>query len=216
MYFIDRLMRDGIPDRATAERAARATLATLGERLTEEEARGVADALPGALARTLRDASYDSDFDDAELYERVRRREGAPAGAAREHAQVVLRALGEVIDDDVRTRVTRALPRSVAELLEPRAPVEAPPHAEAAHAPPITTLAAGKPGSRHPIAEARPDLAHSHSVAREDNPHGETKLSSARGLTQERLGDAIAAARPGPARPISEASDGAESPDSAP
>jgi hypothetical protein len=46
--------------------------------------------------------------------------------------------------------------------------------------------------------------AHAHSVARSENPHADTKLSSSPGLTQERLGDSLAEARPGPAHPVSD------------
>jgi hypothetical protein len=65
---------------------------------------------------------------------------------------------------------------------------------------PRRTLSEGKPGSRHPLSEARLDRAQSNSVARADEPHADTKLSSARGLTQERLHETLAVGRPGPKR----------------
>jgi hypothetical protein len=66
------------------------------------------------------------------------------------------------------------------------------------------TLAEGRPGSHHPLSEARPERAHSHSVVRADNPHGDTKLSSAVGFTQEREQETLAAGHPGSDRPLSE------------
>ena len=204
----DVMRRGGLAQRSDAERAVRATLTTLGERLTREEAQAVATALPSSWAGWLLDAGYDGDFDAAELYERVRRREGTSAGFAREHAQVVVRALGDRLADETRRRLEQALPGEVAELLRPAEVGAPPPHAEARHAPRLNTLATGRPGSAHPLSEARPPEGQSHSVVREDNPHGESKLSSARGLTQERLGDSLATGRPpGPARPLSEAAD---------
>jgi hypothetical protein len=65
------------------------------------------------------------------------------------------------------------------------------------------TLASGRPGSRHPISDARPNRAHAHSVARSDNPHGDTKLSSSHGFTQERENETLADGRPGPKRTLS-------------
>jgi hypothetical protein len=66
-----------------------------------------------------------------------------------------------------------------------------------------TTLATGRPGSRHPVSEAHEDRAHTESIARSDDPHGDTKLSSSRGLTQERLRETLAEGRPGPEHPVS-------------
>jgi hypothetical protein len=65
------------------------------------------------------------------------------------------------------------------------------------------TLAEGRPGSRRPLAEARPPAGQADSVARTDNPHGDTKLSSARGLTQEREKESIATGSGGSRRPLS-------------
>jgi hypothetical protein len=46
---------------------------------------------------------------------------------------------------------------------------------------------------------------HSHSVAANDNPHGDTKLSSSRGTTQEREHETLAEGHPSSKRSISEA-----------
>jgi hypothetical protein len=65
-------------------------------------------------------------------------------------------------------------------------------------------LAEGRPGARNSLASGDPALlAHRHSVARSDDPHGDSKLSSARGLTQERDEDTLASGRPGSRRPLS-------------
>jgi hypothetical protein len=51
----------------------------------------------------------------------------------------------------------------------------------------------------------KPIEPQSESVVKNDNPHGDTKLSSAHGTTQEREHETLAEGRPGSRRPISEA-----------
>jgi uncharacterized protein (DUF2267 family) len=210
---VERIMAEsGIGDARDAERALRATLTTLGERLTESEARALARELPESLARSLGEEAYDTDFDAAELYERVRRREGATPGFAREHAQVVLRVLGSALGDELRGRLARVLPEEIVVAMSPRPKSTPPPYRAPSHGPPLTTLATGKPGSEHPLSIAAVPEGQTHSIAREDNPHADTKLSAARGLTQEREREALASGRGGPARPLSEATDERPSP----
>jgi hypothetical protein len=73
-------------------------------------------------------------------------------------------------------------------------------------APAMSTLASARPGSTHPLSEAAPPSGHTHSVARNPSPHEETKLSGAKGTTQERLDETLGAGRPpGPARPVADA-----------
>jgi hypothetical protein len=57
------------------------------------------------------------------------------------------------------------------------------------------------------MSESAPHSAQSHSVVCEANPHGETKISSARGMTQERLDESLATAHPDEHRTIAKASD---------
>jgi hypothetical protein len=66
------------------------------------------------------------------------------------------------------------------------------------------TLAEGRPGSRHPLSEARSDRSQSESVVATENPHADTKLSSAHGLTQEREGESLATGHSGSDRPLDE------------
>jgi uncharacterized protein (DUF2267 family) len=91
--FIKQVQERGAFDtREHAERAARATLAVLGERLPGGEPSDLAAQLSGELAEV---ASYDGpaeSFDTAEFYRRVAAREGAGCtpGQAREHAMAVM------------------------------------------------------------------------------------------------------------------------------
>ncbi len=182
---LDALADAGLPDRATARRIVDATLAVLGERLTSDESAALSACLAPGLRSVLAASTFDASFDAAELYERVRKRAGVSAGLAREQAQVVVQTIGRAAPDETVRRLARALPPELASLFEPRDAPEVPPPA----APAGTSLATGRPGSRHPVSESAPSRAQQHSVVREDNPHGDTKISSG---------------RPGPTRPIAE------------
>lgn len=190
------------------ERVVRATLETLRERLDDSEAHAVADALPASLAQSLRGGRWTGDFDLAEFYSRVNARAGAEPGYATELAQVVCQVVAEAVPRDALTRLHRNLPPPWATLLAPRHTSIPPDHVLAARPsqPPRSTLSEGRPGSAHPLSEAVPDRAHRHSVVHEDNPHGDSKVSSAPGTTQEQTGDTLAAGRPGPKRPVSDGS----------
>jgi hypothetical protein len=129
--------------------------------------------------------------------------EGIPAGQAAEHLDIVIRAIDDVTHRQARLQFVRAVPeleglyelrdRLEAEPLEMRPPSRAP-----------NDLAEGVAGARNSLSSGNPTLlAHRHSVARTDDPHGDSKLSSARGLLQERDDDTLAAGRPGSRRPVS-------------
>jgi uncharacterized protein (DUF2267 family) len=187
------------------ERATRALLATLGALIAHLEpydAQDLRSELPPALLARL-DAAGEVEPD---VVRAIAAREPTTWGFAIEHAQAVGEALVLELRPELLTRLRRRLPPALAALLEPRPTSTAPPpHPTRA---PValgegTTLATGRPGSRHPLSDSHPSAQH-HSVASSDDPHGDTKLSSARGLTQERTGDTLATGRPGSHRPISE------------
>jgi uncharacterized protein (DUF2267 family) len=190
-----------------AERALAVIARVLGERLLAEEAVAVAGALPEPIAGRLRGAGYERDFDVDELYHRVARGEGVGRAFGVEHAQAGCQVLGEALPEDVRLRLQKHLGPAFAPLFAPRDAALPPPRPVhgAQPAPPGhgTTLATGRPGSSHPLSEGQAERAQTQSVARAQNPHGDTKLSTSRGLTQERLDESLAAGRPGPERPIS-------------
>lgn len=200
----------GFAERTEAERALLATVAVLADQLDESMRRAMTEELPSPLAQKLRrvrrppipPATHPEEF-----YRRVARRERVRIGRAIEHAQVVCQVLGENLSDARRTRLRHYLPSEVADLFVPRPPFPPPPEhplpTSWIQSPEGNTLATGRPYSHHPISESRPERAHTHSVARSDDPHAATRLSSSRGLTQERLGETLATGRPGSRRPIS-------------
>jgi uncharacterized protein (DUF2267 family) len=200
--------RSGVGNAFDARRAIRATLAELGEQVPAERRDLVANVLPRPfkeifLAHHHRDGIQADDF-----FDHVQRREATNRGYAREHAEVVCKLLGALMDENDRARLVRDLDPDLGALFvpTPRAYAPPPPHGRRSGGP-AHTLASARPGSLHPLSEARPPGAQTHSVVNEDNPHGETKLSSAHGTTQERLERSLAEARPDSARTIAEASD---------
>ncbi len=97
--------RAGLGDAAAALLAGRATISTLAEQLTDEEARYLAALLPPELARLLEDATAtDREAVVPEVFfQRVSEREGVPVDQARDHARAVLGVMAETVPADEKT-----------------------------------------------------------------------------------------------------------------
>jgi uncharacterized protein (DUF2267 family) len=191
----------GLAESEQAERAIRIVVAVLLEQLTQHDRYLLSDALPAAWTIDAAGATLQV-YDDLEsFYARIGTREGIAPGFAREHAQSVCRALSEALDDDTRQRLITRLPDAIAELLV--SSDGGPSQPAGLQAPGITrsarSLATARPGSSRPLSEGRADRAHKNSVAVSDNPHADTKLSSARGTTQERESETLAVGKGGAA-----------------
>lgn len=192
-------------DEGNLAKAVQATLGALGAMVGHAHRAAIAGALPEALARPFRDAHYEAALDRDGFVSRVAASEHVPEGRAIEHATAVLAALGGAIEEDVRHLLEAELPADVREWVRPRRESRPPPrapHASSREDP--HRLADGQAGSRNPISEAAPHDVHSGSVAASPDPHADTKLSSARGTTQEREGDTLAEGVAGSERPVSE------------
>lgn len=86
--------------RATAERAARAALCTLAERVTKKETKALAAQLPAELSgRVRRAARRPERFGADEFLRRMSEREGVAPEEAREHARAVLTTLEDTTTD---------------------------------------------------------------------------------------------------------------------
>ncbi len=187
--------RTGLRSPEEADRAIQAVLEAVGARLSRQELRVLAEDLPSRLMDMLRSGTPGEDFGLEALHARVAEREHVREGFAVEHTGTVCQVLAEALSPAAPHRLQETLPGPLAALFTPRG---APERFEYPHLEPGGhTLAEGRPGSRHPVSEARPERAHVHSVARSANPHGDTKLSSAEGLTQEREHTTLADAHPG-------------------
>lgn len=129
--------------------------------------------------------------------------ERALADGTLEPIEAVCRFLSKVLKPPLPVRLAAELPPELAEAFLPR---ERPSSPFRDSRPGEHTLASGRPGSAHPMSSSTPGARHplsssapargsENSVA---NPHAheDTKLSTARGLTQEREGETLAEGRP--------------------
>jgi uncharacterized protein (DUF2267 family) len=115
--FLDLVAREAGLDREHAERAARATLETLGERIDREEARQLAAQLPPEVAPWIATTTSAEGFDQDELLRRVAERAGLDLPAARGAAAAVFDALAQAVSREEWDDVVAELPRSFAPLL---------------------------------------------------------------------------------------------------
>ncbi|MCC7535454.1 MAG: DUF2267 domain-containing protein [Deltaproteobacteria bacterium] len=206
-----RLIVEAIAERTgssidAAETSLRHTLEALSDILSRDEATTLARALDESLGAVLVSPPRPRALPLAvELDERVAELGGSRRGRAREEALVVCAVLGESMSPASRRELQDVMPARVAAWFEP---IEQARAIERVVVPPGEgrTLATGRPGSAHPLSESRPvDRAHAESVARSADPHAEERLSGARGLTQERVGESVANAEPEEGRRISRA-----------
>ena len=106
--------RAGLGSHAEAERATRATLETLAERLAGGEAHDLASQLPRELAHALQlpDAGIGAKLTLEEFFALVSEREGVDLPDATFHARVVLGVLTEAVSigeiKDVRVQLPAA------------------------------------------------------------------------------------------------------------
>jgi uncharacterized protein (DUF2267 family) len=108
-------------DRQAAERATRATLQTLAERLSREEARDLVEQLPPELGPWLFTDRTAERFDVDEFLGRVAGRAEVDLLAAERHARAVLTALARAVGAEEFADVVAQLPKDFAPLL-PRGP----------------------------------------------------------------------------------------------
>jgi uncharacterized protein (DUF2267 family) len=190
-------------DEAAAARTFLAVVKVASRSLRPEERQVLAASLPVEVGPVLRHPEPARPCDLDSLVNDLAAAEGIGAGLALEHLAVAGRALAEALPPAGRALLMRALP-DLSRLLEPRDEPE--PVHETSEWPAGTPhdLAEGRQGGRHPLASSDPSrLAHQHSIARSDDPHGDSKLSGARGLSQEREAETLATGKPGSRRPLS-------------
>lgn len=111
-----------LPSLGHALTTTRATLTTLGERLSADEAAHVAAQLPREIAHYLvagEPSSLGSGqrFGLDEFVARVAMREGADLPLAAHHAQAVMRVLDEAVSPGEMAQVRQQLPEDIRRLL---------------------------------------------------------------------------------------------------
>ena len=110
--------RARLGSRGEAERATRATLETLAERLVGGEAHDLASQLPAELAHSLQlpDAGIGAKLTLDEFFELVSEREGVELEEATLHARVVIGVLTEAVSMGEIKDVRVQLPAAFAQL----------------------------------------------------------------------------------------------------
>jgi uncharacterized protein (DUF2267 family) len=103
--------------RGAAERATRAVLETLAERLSAGEARDLAEQLPPEIAPWLVSDHGAEPFDAEDFVRRVAKREDVDRKAADRHARAVLLALSRSVSLEEFDDMVAELPKSFAQLL---------------------------------------------------------------------------------------------------
>ena len=104
-------------DTDQADQAVVATLSTLAERISEEEAADLASQLPSELKPQFDGASADAEiFDAREFLRRVADRASIPQEKARESAEAVLATLREAISGGEFEDILLQLPDDYLEL----------------------------------------------------------------------------------------------------
>ncbi len=95
-----------------ASRAIAATLEALGECITGEEARNLADQLPKEVKEPLQQASEDAKVCSLETFLRqVSDKEGVEAGTATDHASAVMSVLKEAASGGEMQAIRAQLPQ---------------------------------------------------------------------------------------------------------
>jgi uncharacterized protein (DUF2267 family) len=103
--------------RPDAERATRATLETLAERLSAGEARDLAAELPPEIAPWIATTGNAQAFDVDEFLRRVAEREGVDLEAAERHARAVFDALGRTVSAGEIDDMVAELPKDFEPLI---------------------------------------------------------------------------------------------------
>jgi uncharacterized protein (DUF2267 family) len=106
-------------DREVAERATRAVLQTLAERLSKGQAEDMAAQLPEELARWLQPSDTREKLHADEFLRRVAEREGTDLRTAEQHTKAVFFALGRAVTADEYADMTAELPKDFEALVEP-------------------------------------------------------------------------------------------------
>jgi uncharacterized protein (DUF2267 family) len=100
-----------------ASRAIAATLETLGECISGEEARNLADQLPKEVKEPLQQASEDTKVCSLEAFlRRISEKEDVDAGTATDHASAVMTVLAEAASGGEMEAIRAQLPQGFAAL----------------------------------------------------------------------------------------------------
>jgi uncharacterized protein (DUF2267 family) len=114
--FIKSVQEQAWCDKQQTERAVKATLQTLGERLFMGEADQLAAQLPRELQPFLKDVEDRRKMEVDEFLQRVAKREGTDAENAERHATAVISVLGDAVSSGEMEDVISQLPKKYLKL----------------------------------------------------------------------------------------------------
>lgn len=203
-FIEDVIARTGHPDRESVEQVAFIAMRGLGSQLSEDPA-GVDDAISDELLEAMRRGHRLSPMQPDAIHDEVVAATRIRPGIALELVQSALSVLAQRLEPDARAELRAAVSPEWAELL-------ADPRPRSEHHPPGPvpvelgqgdTLATGRPGARDNLAEGAPPVGQSQSVAAEDEPHADTSMATAHGISSERDEDTLSKGRPGSRHPVS-------------
>ena len=108
-----------LPDNRSAERAVKATLTVLGQRLEGGEAKDLSSQLPGGLADALPNEGGGERFDVDTFYQRIAEQEGdgVTVAQARQHARAIAKGLETALTDGEWQNFTSQLPKDFQDFL---------------------------------------------------------------------------------------------------
>jgi uncharacterized protein (DUF2267 family) len=193
--------RTGIGERSDAERAFRGSLSALGRGIEESDRDLLFGSLPDEVRRAIRGSRFEHAEHVEDLGRAVASSAGIELGLGVEQVEVACQVLADAMTADAMKLVRLHLPEEISALFDaPRERVEsgqrealsprigmgstlADGRPTSRHpisaSEPENTLATGRPGSAHPLSEAQgTGTAHEESVVKSPNPHGARKLSS--------------------------------------
>jgi uncharacterized protein (DUF2267 family) len=111
--------RAGLTSTGEAERAVRATLEVLGERLSRGEAEDIAVQLPPEISGYLMQPGNPEVFGLEEFIRRISEREGVSARDAEDHIRAVLSVLADAVSADEIEDACRELSPDLQALFKP-------------------------------------------------------------------------------------------------
>jgi uncharacterized protein (DUF2267 family) len=116
--FLAEVEQQAQASREEAERAVRATLQTLAERISAGQAEDLARQLPPEVRPLLEGDGEGEPFTLAEFLRRVAEREGADLATAEQHAAAVFAALGLAVTREELEDMSSELPKDFAPLVD--------------------------------------------------------------------------------------------------
>jgi len=110
--------RARLASRGDAERATRAVLETLGERLAGGQPHNLAAQLPEEIGRHLEDRQGVDKLSLDDFFEKVSERSGVDLPDAIHQARAVIAVVGEAVSQEEMEKVRQQLPEEYAPLFE--------------------------------------------------------------------------------------------------